>query len=86
MDVRRTRMEELDFSSDQVDFLTARALGIDNEFLDWSSKSLNPTGSVVLWLGEEDASNISQKTTWKWENPIRIPHSERRIILHGSRR
>ncbi|MGB7752304.1 MAG: 16S rRNA (guanine(527)-N(7))-methyltransferase RsmG, partial [Candidatus Acidiferrales bacterium] len=36
VDVRRSRMEEIDFSRDTVDFVTARAIGIDDEFLDWS--------------------------------------------------
>jgi 16S rRNA (guanine527-N7)-methyltransferase len=85
VDVRRTRMGELNFSSDQVDFVTARALGIDDEFLKWSRNALNPAGSVVLWLGEEDETRISKDLSWKWRNPIRIPSSDRRVILHGSK-
>ena len=83
VDVRRSRMEEIDFSRDTVDFVTARAIGIDDEFLDWSRKALNPDGSVVLWLGEESAREVSRDASWKWADSIRIPQSERRVVLHG---
>jgi 16S rRNA (guanine527-N7)-methyltransferase len=85
VDVRRSRMEEIDFSRDTVDFVTARAIGIDDEFLDWSRKALNPDGSVVLWLGEESAREVSLDASWKWADSIRIPQSERRVVLHGLR-
>jgi len=85
IEVLRARMDELDFSSDAVDFVTARALGIDDGFLNWSRRALSPTGSVILWLGEGDASRISEKSDWKWADPIRIPRSERRMILYGSK-
>ena len=83
VDVRRSRMEEIDFSRDTVDFVTARAIGIDDEFLDWSRMALNPDGSVVLWLGEESAREVSRDASWKWADSIRIPQSERRVVLHG---
>ena len=83
VDVRRSRMEEIDFSRDTVDFVTARAIGIDDEFLDWSRKALNPNGSIVLWLGEESAREVSRDASWKWADSIRIPQSERRVVLHG---
>jgi 16S rRNA (guanine527-N7)-methyltransferase len=85
VDVRRSRMEDIDFASDTVDFVTARALGIDDEFLDWSRRALNPDGSVVLWLGEESAREVSRDASWKWADSIRIPQSERRVVLQGLR-
>lgn len=84
VEVRRDRMDDVDLRTEPVDFVSARALGIDDDFLNWSRKSLNPTGSVVLWLGEADASRISQKADWKWD-PVRIPHSDRRFILGGTK-
>src|SRR5271156_5005534 len=50
VDVRRCRMEDVDLNDARVDFLTARALGIDDGFLNWSRDALNVTGSLVLWL------------------------------------
>jgi len=85
VDVRRSRMEDISLSDDKIDFITARALGIDDEFLNWAHNSLNIAGSVALWLGDSDANRISQKSGWKWADPIRIPQSDKRIILHGSK-
>jgi 16S rRNA (guanine(527)-N(7))-methyltransferase RsmG len=85
VEVLRVRMEEVDFSSDAVDFVSARALGIDDVFLNWSRKALDVAGSVVLWLGDDDASRISKKSDWKWADPIQIPYSDRRVILRGSK-
>jgi 16S rRNA (guanine(527)-N(7))-methyltransferase RsmG len=85
VEVRRSRMEDVCFGELHVDFVSARAVRIDDEFLNWSHRSLNSAGSLVLWLGQEDASDISKKHNWKWERPIRIPHSDRRVILHGTK-
>jgi len=85
VDVRRSRMNDVDLTREKVDFVSARALGIDDDFLKWSHSTLNSDGSVVLWLGAADASGISQNVGWKWSDPIRIPQSDRRVILRGSR-
>jgi 16S rRNA (guanine527-N7)-methyltransferase len=85
VDVLRCRMEDADLGDEKFDFVTARAIGIDDAFLEWSRKSLNVDGSVVLWLGESDANRILQESDWKWADPLRIPQSERRVILCGAR-
>src|SRR5271154_1226793 len=85
VEVRRSRMEDVSLRGEPVDFVSARAVRIDHDFLDWSHHSLNLTGSLVLWLGEEDASKIFRSSQWKWGDPIRIPQSERRVILHGKK-
>jgi 16S rRNA (guanine527-N7)-methyltransferase len=84
VDVRRCRMEDVDLRDEKIDFVTARALGIDDAFLNWSRSSLSSDGSVVLWLGDADAAKISQKSGWKWTDPIRLPQSDKRAILRGS--
>jgi 16S rRNA (guanine527-N7)-methyltransferase len=83
--VRRSRMEDTDFDDAPVDFVTARALGIDDAFLKWASRSLNSSGSVVLWIGEADSSEIARKNGWNWASSTRIPQSDRRFILRGSK-
>jgi 16S rRNA (guanine527-N7)-methyltransferase len=85
VEVHRCRMEAVCLEDQPVDFISARAVRIDDEFLNWSRRSLNSTGSLVLWLGEEDAGNISHKSRWDWAAPIRIPRSDRRVILHGTK-
>jgi 16S rRNA (guanine527-N7)-methyltransferase len=85
VDVRRSRMNDVHLTQKKVDFVSARALGIDDEFLEWAHSTLNSGGSVVLWLGAADASSISQNAAWKWSDPIHIPQSDRRVILRGSK-
>jgi 16S rRNA (guanine527-N7)-methyltransferase len=85
VEVRRSRMEETDLSDEAVNYVTARALGIDETFLKWANRSLDPGGSVVLWLGEADATAVSQKKGWNWSRSIHIPQSDRRVILQGSK-
>jgi len=83
VEVIRGRMEDVSFSDRPVQFISARALRIDDGFLNWSRQSLDSSGSLVLWLGEEDARNISKKVGWNWADLIRIPRSDRRVILRG---
>src|SRR5271169_2265718 len=85
VEVRRSRMEDVPLGDEPVDFVSARAVKIDDEFLNWSHQALTPSGSLVLWLGEGDATNISKRQGWKWADPIRIPHAERRVILRGTK-
>jgi 16S rRNA (guanine527-N7)-methyltransferase len=85
VDVRRCRMDDVDLREEKVDFVTARALGIGDVFLEWSHNSLNVDGSVILWLGESEAIRISQESNWRWGDPLRIPQSERRVILRGAK-
>ena len=37
-------MEDVDLRTETVDFVSARALGIDDDFLDWSRNALNQNG------------------------------------------
>jgi len=85
VEVRRSRMEDVPLGDEPVDFVSARAVKIDDEFLNWSHQALAPSGTLVLWLGEGDATNISKRKDWKWADPIRIPDAERRVILRGTK-
>ena len=40
VEVRRSRMEDVDCQDENIEFVTARALGIDDEFLAWSRHAL----------------------------------------------
>jgi 16S rRNA (guanine527-N7)-methyltransferase len=78
------RMEDLQPDSGKFDFVTARALGQHEELLSWAAGHLAPSGRLVLWLGEEDADNISRSPGWKWGDRVLIPGSKRRYLLVGS--
>ncbi len=81
--VIRERMQ--DIAAGEFDFVTARALGRRNEFLDFARAHLTGRGKALLWIGREDARKlILEEPGWRWSTPISIPDSERRCILVGS--
>ena len=84
--VYRDRMESYPVSSLSLDFSISRALGVHENFLSWSAARLNPSGKVILWLGDDDASKILANSSWSWSPPMKIPDSQRRVLLMGSRR
>jgi 16S rRNA (guanine527-N7)-methyltransferase len=79
-----SRMEERNAPSPEFEVVTARALGKFEDLLRWAQKELAPGGRIALWLGSEDATDISADSQWKWNAPARIPGSQRRYILIGS--
>jgi 16S rRNA G527 N7-methylase RsmG len=79
----RGRMEEYTVTEARFDWIVARALGMHHELVAWAYHALAPTGSLVLWLGDADASEISKLPNWNWRSPIKIPDSDRRFLLVG---
>jgi 16S rRNA (guanine527-N7)-methyltransferase len=82
----RGRMEDYDGSAREINFVTARALGMFEELLHWSRVSLAEHGKIILWLGESDIDRLGRIKTWSWLDPIKIPQSDRRFLLVGSPR
>ena len=82
----KTRMENLVSSEGVFDFVSARAIGQAQELLRFADCFLSPSGKIILWLGDADASLISSKFThWRWYPSIRIPFSDLRSLLVGER-
>ena len=84
--VYRDRMESYPVSSLSLDFSISRALGIHENFLSWSAARLNHSGKAILWLGDDDASQIMKNESWDWDPGSKIPGSEHRVLLMGSKR
>src|SRR6202034_2105295 len=53
------RMESFSPGTAKFDFITARAFGQFDELRAWAKVQLSDRGKLVLWLGEEDAKEIS---------------------------
>jgi 16S rRNA (guanine527-N7)-methyltransferase len=66
-----------------LDFITARALGMHDSLVKWSRSAINPGGSLILWLGEDDAATVSMETSWQWREPLAIPRTHSRFLLVG---
>jgi 16S rRNA (guanine527-N7)-methyltransferase len=86
--ISRSRMEDLEtrdpIPAPSFDFITARAFGQFDGLLAWSKGHLARTGKLALWLGQQDATSISQRGGWNWSAPGQIPGSDRRFILSGT--
>lgn len=83
--IHSARMEEMLDEDLKVDFITARAVAVENFFMEWSAAHLKSAGKVALWLGREDSERISRSTSQEWRAPIKIPGTDRRVILVGSK-
>jgi 16S rRNA (guanine527-N7)-methyltransferase len=82
----RRRFEDLDPAPFGLDFVTSRAASDYESILAWSSKALGPQGSVVLWLGAEDARSLAEYPGFEWCPQIPLPGSRERVLLVGRRR
>ena len=83
VEVYRGRFDSLAAASG-FDYVTARALGMHEEFVQWSRTVISVNGSVILWLGEKDAVHVSLQKSWRWSKPLPIPGSHSRVLLVGS--
>jgi 16S rRNA (guanine527-N7)-methyltransferase len=83
VDVVPERFEETRFPAGSFDYVTARGLGGLSRVLRWASNVLKPGGSVIFWVGGTDALRISHVERWHWDQPMRIPESQRRFLLIG---
>jgi len=81
----RGRMKDYPRSIEEFDYSISRALGVHQVFLDWSSKHLKPTGTIIYWIGDEDGAKIAKDDSWNWRALARIPGSESRSLLIGTR-
>jgi 16S rRNA (guanine527-N7)-methyltransferase len=82
----RSRMESYPVSSQKFDFVLSRALGMHQTLLEWSAHQLKPSGSVIYWIGDEDGAKIAKDSGWTWRALSRIPDSQNRALLIGSKK
>lgn len=82
--VHRTSYSALSLEIGPFDWITSRALGDYKDLLDWSRNRLSDTGSVSLWVGSEEGLRLDSHPGWRWDPPIPIPNSRRRVILAGT--
>lgn len=83
VEVYRGRAKEIGMDPG-FDFVTARALGGYSDLVAWSRRQLARGGSIVLWLGERDATEIKKVPFFRWRTPVPITGSDRRVLLIGT--
>jgi 16S rRNA (guanine527-N7)-methyltransferase len=84
VEVYRGRFDSLPAVGSGFDYVTARALGMHKDLVEWSRAAMSVGGSMILWLGNEDAVQVSLQKSWRWSRPILIPGSHSRVLLVGS--
>jgi 16S rRNA (guanine527-N7)-methyltransferase len=83
VEIRTERFEEIRPQGIEANVITSRAVGEFKELLRWSKNALTHRGHVALWLGADDSTRISSRSTWIWQPAARIPESQRRYVLIG---
>ena len=86
--IRQGRIEDLPPYSgpSKLDFVTARAVGQFKSIVAFSKENLKEGGSIVLWVGQDDAEVIMSSDyarELQWRPPIPIPFSEKRYLICG---
>lgn len=84
VEVIRERMRDAPGDLQNLDFISARALGMHESLENWARQRLSSTGKLILWLGESDLRTVAANDLWIWSEPIHIPGSKRRFIISGS--
>jgi 16S rRNA (guanine527-N7)-methyltransferase len=83
VEILSVRFEEIRPKQDFANFVTARAVGGFSEILNWSKRALSHRGHLLLWVGGEDLTKVTNFKGWIWNPPARVPESQRRYILIG---
>jgi len=64
--------------------VTLRAVEHFDAILSIAASFLLPGGTLAMLIGENQTDSLSSQTTFAWRPPIRIPLSDRRILLLGT--
>jgi 16S rRNA (guanine527-N7)-methyltransferase len=81
VEVIRSRYQ--DVSGAGFDIVCSRALGNYGEFLPWARQSVSAGGRTALWVGTDESIRIGRSDSFRWEAPVPIPESRRRVMLIG---
>ncbi len=81
--VLRSQYEALAPEIREFDTIVSRAVGDHKSLLKWAAPRLSESGQAVLWIGAEDAVQLSTLASWKWHLPHAIPDSKNRVLLSG---
>jgi 16S rRNA (guanine527-N7)-methyltransferase len=80
----RGRTGDLQFSNEEFEVVTARAVGQFDDLLGWAKTRITSRGKLILWVGDEDMKQILSDKRFEWSSPERIPRTDRRFVLSGT--
>jgi 16S rRNA (guanine527-N7)-methyltransferase len=70
-------------SEQQVDLVSARAVGRFPELLVWARRHLTPGGCVVLWVSADGLDAVQAVDGWIWSEPLLVPNTRQRFVASG---
>ena len=79
----RSRLEDYRPGNTRYDYITSRAVRVEQPFLENCRNLLAPAGKLVLWQSEEDFALLREFPGWTWADHIRVPSSEHRLVVCG---
>jgi len=82
LQVEIARWQDSAIPRESLEAVMARALGGHGELADWAATRLKSGGTLLLWLGSEDAVRLMGLPGWRWEAEP-LPGSRRRLLLAG---
>jgi 16S rRNA (guanine527-N7)-methyltransferase len=82
VEIYHGRAEEIP-STSHFEFVTARALGDYESWLQWAERRIESEGKVVFWLSSEAIQAVCANREWRWADPARIPGTKDRFVLAG---
>jgi 16S rRNA (guanine527-N7)-methyltransferase len=80
----RGRTGDLQFSNQEFEAVTARAVGQFDDLLGWAKARITLGGKLILWIGDDDMKQILSDKRFEWSSPERVPHTDRRFVLSGT--
>jgi len=78
-EVLATSYQLLDDDQRDFDLVTSRALGGFAALLPWIRTRLSPTGSVLLWVGENQLGSLSAISGWHVLSSPSVGHERKRL-------
>jgi 16S rRNA (guanine527-N7)-methyltransferase len=84
VEIYRGRFDSLTAAGSGFDYVTARALGMHKELVEWARAAISVSGNLILWLADGDAVQVSLQKSWQWRKTLLIPGSHSRVLLVGS--
>jgi 16S rRNA (guanine527-N7)-methyltransferase len=79
------RYEDVSEDVSPLDYVCSRAVGEFEPFLKWAGSDRIAAKEVILWIGSRDLEAVQKIEGWKWQEPIQVPQSLRRLLLVGTK-
>ncbi|HEX5424652.1 MAG TPA: 16S rRNA (guanine(527)-N(7))-methyltransferase RsmG [Candidatus Acidoferrales bacterium] len=67
------------------DFVTVRAVGERQRWLEWAAERMTVGARMLLWVNADGAAEAGRASGWKWVERAKIPGTNDRFVVIGER-